>query len=316
MAGWQDRITRRWLRRRVPVFDVSLRNVFVMPTRHGVMVALAIFGVFAISVRIQNNMLLLMSLVLFVLFMLSLFAAGQNLQGLRLVLSDHRGIIAGQANAIAVRVLSDMPVHDVGIDTGCGYDSSYDSRQGSRGRNVQAADDPGHDHILTFSPVTRGRQPLPLVRLETHFPVGLARAWAWISPAEVLVAPAPDFAAAALLLSAGSGQHAAESEGRAGVDSLQDWVPGTPENRISWKRYAATDRLLEKTGAASDNDALTIDYNAVAHLGHERALAAMCGAVLQAVRAGRPFHFRLGDVALDHVHQPAAGKVLDALAIA
>ena len=44
------------------------------------MVALAIFGVFAIAIRIQNNMLLLMVVALFVLFMLSLLWAGQNLQ--------------------------------------------------------------------------------------------------------------------------------------------------------------------------------------------------------------------------------------------
>jgi uncharacterized protein (DUF58 family) len=283
-----------------------------MPTRHGVMVALAIFGVFAISVRIQNNMLLLMSLVLFVLFMLSLLWAGQNLQGLRLVLPDHRGIIASQENAMAVRVLSDRPVYDIGIDTGSGQ------KRGKRGKlqTVRGHDRPGEDHIIRFTPVTRGRQPLPLVRLETHFPVGLARAWAWISPAEVLVAPAPDFTSAHLPLSASSGWHAGRSEGRTGVDSLQDWVPGTPENRISWKRYAASDRLLEKTGEASDNGTLTIDYDAVAHLGHERALSAMCGAVLNASRAGRPFHFRVGDVALDHVHPPAVRKVLDALAIA
>ena len=75
-------------------------------------------------------------------------------------------------------------------------------------------------------------------------------------------------------------------------------------------------RLLEKTGDASGGAVLTISYEAVAHLGHERALSAMTGAVLRAVRAGRPFHFRLHGIEMRHVMPPAAGKVLDALALA
>ena len=172
------------------------------------------------------------------------------------------------------------------------------------------------DHLLSFSPDRRGRHPLPLVRIETAFPFGLARAWSWISPAEILVAPVPDYGAALALLTGTTRQGAAEGREEDGADSLQDWVPGTPQSRISWKRYAASDRLLEKTGDASGGAVLTISYEAVAHLGHERALSAMTGAVLRAVRAGRPFHFRLHGIEMRHVMPPAAGKVLDALALA
>ena len=61
---------------------------------------------------------------------------------------------------------------------------------------------------------------------------------------------------------------------------------------------------------------LTISYDAVAHLGHERALSAMTAAVLRAARAGRPFHFRLHGVEMRHVTPQATGQVLDALALA
>ena len=171
-------------------------------------------------------------------------------------------------------------------------------------------------HALSFSPARRGRQALPLVRLETGFPFGLARAWAWISPAEVLVAPVPDYGAALAHLTGDVRQGAAAGRDEGGADSLEDWMPGIPETRISWKRYAATDRLLAKTGDASGGSVLTITYDAVAHLGHERALSAMSAAVLRAARAGRPFHFRLHQIDLRHVTPQSAGKALDALALA
>jgi len=296
---WFTSLSQRLVRRRAPEFAVSIRRVFVMPTRHGLMAALAIFGIFAISVRIQNNMLLLMAVALFVIFALSLLWAGQNLKGLRLTVRHDGRIVAGETARLSVALAAERPVYDIRIDTG----------EGTRQAGTQG-------HALNFSPGRRGRQALPLVRLETAFPFGLARAWAWISPAEVLVAPVPDSGAALAHLPGAVRQGAAAGREDGGADSLEDWMPGVPETRISWKRYAATDRLLAKTGNASGGSVLTITYDAVAHLGHERALSAMSAAVLRAARAGRPFHFRLHQIDLRHVTPQSAGKALDALALA
>ena len=299
MPRWFTSLSQMLARRRAPEFAVSIRRVFVMPTRHGLMAALAIFGIFAISVRIQNNMLLLMAVALFVIFALSLLWAGQNLKGLRLTVRHDGRLVAGETARLSVALAADRPVYDIRIDTG----------EGVRQAGTQG-------HALSFSPGARGRQALPLVRLETGFPFGLARAWAWISPAEVLVAPVPDYGAALAHLTGDVRQGAAAGREDGGADSLEDWMPGVPETRISWKRFAATDRLLAKTGDASGGSVLTITYDAVAHLGHERALSAMSAAVLRAARAGRPFHFRLHQIDLRHVTPQSAGKALDALALA
>ena len=334
MPRWFTALSQMLARRRAPEFAVSIRRVFVMPTRHGLMAALAIFGIFAISVRIQNNMLLLMAVALFVIFALSLLWAGQNLKGLRLQVRHDGRIVAGETARLSVVLAADRPVYDIRIDAGEGARPALRAAigQGSgvnrrAGRETFGRETPGGEnsrgesygqdgHALNFSPERRGRQALPLVRLETAFPFGLARAWAWISPAEVLVAPVPDYAAALAHLTGDVRQGAAAGREDGGADSLEDWVPGIPETRISWKRYAATDRLLAKTGDASGGSVLTITYDAVAHLGHERALSAMSAAVLRAARAGRPFHFRLHQIDLRHVTPQSAGKALDALALA
>ena len=298
---WSDKISRAILRRRnAPEFAVDLRRIFILPTRHGLMVAIAILGVFAIAVRIQNNMLLLMAIALFVIFVLSLLWAGGNLRGLRLDTGHSNQIVAGETIMFTVQLAGDKPVYDLYLDTGDGdVTASY-----------------ADNHALPFTPLERGAHPLPLVRVSTLFPFGLTRAWAWISPAIVLVAPKPDYAAARALLSGMTSRGQDEGNDSDGADSLQDWVPGTPESRISWKQYAATDRLLEKTGDLSGGAVLDISYELVAHLGHEAALSAMSAAVLRAVRAGRSFHFRLLGVDMRHVDPQSAGKVLDALALA
>ena len=48
------------------------------------MVGFSTLGVFAIAIRIQNNMLLLIAVALFILFLLSLVWAGRNLAGIQL----------------------------------------------------------------------------------------------------------------------------------------------------------------------------------------------------------------------------------------
>ena len=42
-----------------------------------------------------------------------------------------------------------------------------------------------------------------------------------------------------------------DEAGAFNADSLEMWQEGIPLSRISWKQYAAKDRLLYKTGAAS-----------------------------------------------------------------
>ena len=152
MPRWFDSLSRRLMRRRAPEFEVSIRRVFVLPTRHGLMVALAILGVFAIAVRIQNNMLLLMAVSLFVIFTLSLLWAGQNIRGLRLAVRHDGQIIAGETAMLSVRLAADRPVYDIRVDSGGGL-------QGA-GTAI--------DHLLSYSPERRGRHPLPLVRIGTR----------------------------------------------------------------------------------------------------------------------------------------------------
>jgi len=298
---WSDKISRALSSRRKDTsFTVSMRRVFVLPTRHGLMVSIAILGVFAIAVRIQNNMLLLMAIALFVIFVLSLLWAGENLRGLGLRAMHSGQIVAGETVMFALEMSGPKTAYDIYLDTGSG----------------EVPTDFTNRHALAFSPTSRGLHPLPLVRLSTMFPFGLTRAWAWISPQNVLVAPKPDYAAARALLSGIANRGQDEGNDSDGADSLQDWVEGTPETRISWKQYAATDRLMEKTGDRSGGDVLDISYELVAHLGHEQALSALSAAVLRAARAGRSFHFRMHGMELRHVDPQSVGKVLDALALA
>ena len=218
MPRWFTSLSQRLAGRRAPEFAVSIRRVFVMPTRHGLMAALAIFGIFAISVRIQNNMLLLMAVALFVIFALSLLWAGQNLKGLRLEVRHDGRIVAGETARLSVALAAGRPVYDIRIDTGGGLQ--------------------GAGTAMTIFSTIR-----PTARTAPAAARGSRRAFLRPRAGLVLDQPGADHCRAGAGLCGGARladrkprQGAAEGREEDGADSLQDWIPGTPQSRISWKR--------------------------------------------------------------------------------
>jgi uncharacterized protein (DUF58 family) len=280
----------------------TMRKVFVLPRRHGYMVGFSTLGIFAIAIRIENNMLLLLAVALFILFLLSLVWAGRNMAGICVKIQPGQRLIAGRTQDVMLTVYTNRPRYFVLLRMGA------KKQRLDLSRLVASA-------TMTVQLDRRGQMTMPPMMLESDFPFGLARCWAWVSGGEILVAPAPISANShgANLLS--PGQSGIEDDAACGADSLADWTCGTPQSRIHWKRFAATGRLLVKTGDQVKGDGMVIDYAQFKSLGHERALSAMCAAVLAADKQQSPFVVLLPS---GEVKSPngQAGEALDALALA
>ena len=285
--------------------SVNWRGVFVLPTRHGYMVAFAILGVFAIGVRIQNNMLLLMAIALFVIFMFSLIWSATNLDALSFKVLGKPQVLAGQSFQIPLMPNSRSRLNDVWVR----------AVGGSEQRPAVLASSENQISI-GFSPTLRGLQTLPPLMVETRFPFGVARAWTYISGGKIAVAPKPDFAGCRSYFQLGHHTHAAELAGEYGADGLDSWQPGTPLNRISWKHFAASDKLLQKSGEEGGANTLFFSYQQVAHLGHEAALSVLCAGVLQAVSLRQNFHLELPNQTFKDLTPAQISQALDALALA
>ena len=301
--GLFDRVSQRFARKdnRYPS-GVSMRKVFVLPRRHGLMVGFSTLGVFAIAIRIQNNMLLLIAVALFILFLLSLIWAGRNLAGVQLSVQKGQRLIAGEAQRIMITLKADRPRHFVVAVIGKDrYRLDFKNLVTSLAVPVKMNE--------------RGKMRVPPILIESDFPFGLARCWAWLSPGSILVAPSPLNASGAEAKAITKTGTSEEDEEASGADSLAEWVNGTPQTRIHWKRFAATGRLLIKTGDHVAGDKVVIDYSRLKGLGHERALSMMCGAVLSAESQQMPCVMLLPSL---EVKSPSgqSGEALDALALA
>lgn len=309
--GLADKLSFSLMKRRPGIaksgfpLSVNWRGVFVLPTRHGYMVAFAILGVFAIGVRIQNNMLLLMAIALFVIFMFSLIWSATNLDKLSFGVIGKPQIIAGNAFQIALMPKGRSRLNDIWMRV------VYSSEQ------KQAVLATTESQLsIGFSPDKRGFQSLPPVMVETRFPFGVARAWTYISGGTVLVAPQPDYAGCRSYFQLGHHAHSADLAGEYGADGLDSWQPGTPLNRISWKHFAASDKLLQKSGEEGGTNTLYFSYQQLMHLGHEAALSILCAAVLQAAQLRQNFHLELPKQTFRDLTPAQISQALDALALA
>ena len=271
------RLTQTLSERRAPLMIVNWRKLYALPTRHGLMVGLAVFGVFAISVRIQHNMLLLLAVSLFVIFLISVIWGAMNLHGIRGQLAQEKTLVCGMAAKIDFALLGRTDCYDLRLKA-----PQSPIKQKAQSSALYQA------HHFTHIPAKRGKQSLPPFMVETHFPFGLVRVWQWLFLAPIYVAPEPDFQRAQLLLTGNQMLADLESEerGEFNADSLETWQEGIPLSRISWKQYAAKDRLLYKTGAASGHDIVRLSFHEIPLSDFEAILRVLCGALILAAQAG------------------------------
>jgi uncharacterized protein (DUF58 family) len=175
--------------------------------------------------------------------------------------------------------------------------------------------------VLRTATGARGWMHPPRVRLSTHFPLGLFRAWSWWQPdSRALVYPFPEQDAPPLPM---LGRPSPDGAGSAGSDDfggVRSYQPGDPLRHLAWRQIARLDPalggpLVTKHFEGGAVDDLELDFDALPpHLDVELRLARMTRWVLEAEQRALPYGFILGriryDAALGAAHQAACLRAL------
>lgn len=144
----------------------------------------------------------------------------------------------------------------------------------------------------------RGRLPAPRITIETRFPFGLWRAWAYLTPAlEAIVYPRPEENAPPLP-AAGGGHGATAGMASSGDDfaGVRPYQAGDAQKLIAWRLAARSDELSVKQFEATGGGDLVLDFDALPPaLGTEQRLARLTRWVLDADAAHLRYGLRLPD---------------------
>lgn len=152
-------------------------------------------------------------------------------------------------------------------------------------------------HVPLPAPV-RGRLPAPRITIETRFPFGLWRAWAYLTPALTgMVYPRPEENAPPLPPAAG-GEGDTVGMASSGDDfaGVRPYQPGDAQKLIAWRLAARSDELSVKQFEAAGGGELMLDFDALPPaMDLEARLSRLARWVLDADAAHMRYGLRLPD---------------------
>jgi uncharacterized protein (DUF58 family) len=307
----------RWWQARLPASDtltLTQRNVYILPTRAGFMLAATLLVLLVASINYQLNLGYLLTFLLGGSAVVSIYISHGTLRGLTLVLHPPAAHHAGAPTQLRITL------HNARRAPRDGIGLQVSPRPA--GAHWVWCDVPGQgstDLELMLPGLPRGRHAVPALTAETRFPLGIFRVWTvWRPAASVLVYPSAEAAPPPLPAGqphssgGGAARHVASSE----FDGVRPYRRGDPLKSIVWKKAAKTDELVSRDSLQAQHFQLWLDLNETYGATLEQRLSRLCAWVLMAEAQELDYGLRLPGVEL----APAQGEMhkrhcLEALAL-
>ncbi len=328
-----------WWQSRLPLTDsltLTQRNVYILPTRAGWMLAMTLLVLLIASINYQLNLG----------YLLTFMLAGAAVVGMHVTHGNLRGLTM---NLVASRADSTLATGQFGLKEQATFMSAGSIFAGAianievRLSHTRKAKRPsiglallGDAHAphwawsdvpaqgtsvvnVAFKAERRGLQRVPTLQAETRYPLGTFRVWTiWRPAAEVLVYPAPEINAPPLpkgepRTGAGGAAHAQQS---GEFDGVRAYRRGDPLKLVVWKKAAKSEELVSRDTEQAQRYELWLDFAACALTEHEARLCRLTAWVLAADKLGANYGLRLPNREIKPAHGEAHKRAcLEALAL-
>jgi uncharacterized protein (DUF58 family) len=295
----QPRIRIRWWRTDAPLqaaapdaLVLSRRRVYILPTRHGVAFAFALFVMLLGSVNYNLSLGFVLTFLLAAVGIVSMIHTYRNLAWITIAAARSEPVFAGDIARIAVRIDNPGPVARCRIALCIPGEAPDEIDVPASGRG-QAA--------VPLRATGRGwLQPARIV-VSTRYPLGLCRAWSNVAIAAGCIAyPRPEAEGPPPPCSGPAAR--AGTTGGSGRDDfagVRPYLPGDPPRHIDWKADARGQGLVVKQFAGGAMAETWLDWHALpAELDTEARLSRLARWVLELDARRERYGLRLPDRSL------------------
>jgi len=293
-AGWIERATAR--RAATPGGRLGRRQVFILPTRFGLLAAAATVTMFLVALNYQNSLVFLLTFLLGALGVAAMIACHRQLRGLHAGPFTVPPVFAGDGPELRLTVTNPGRAPRLGLHLVAGRDAG------------PLRDVPGRSTIelaVSLAARPRGSHRLAPAELASAEPLGAFRSWSRIGPVPALVvyprpaesAPAPPGGGWAMQ----RGPHAADDP--EDFTGLARYRAGDRPSQLAWSAYARTGELHRKTFSARRGGARWFDYANAPGPDAEARLSVLCRWLLDAAAGDAPWGLMLPE----HRIPPARG---------
>lgn len=262
------------------------RRVYVLPTRAGMLFAGILLAMLLGAINYSNSLAFALTFTLASLSMVSILHTFRNIHGLVFRAGAPRPVFAGDD--------ASFPIAMDNRDGPARFSISIrlDSRLGP------SIDLPANQTVwreIAKGTRYRGRTALGRITVETRFPLGMVRAWAYVQPdITCLVYPRPADRHGLPLNTSSRGRDAGEKgSGTDDFAGLKDYQTGDSLRHVHWKAVARGQKMLVKQFGGENTDELWLDWDALEGMGAEKRLSVLCRWVLEAEASGLAYGLRL-----------------------
>ncbi|MFP5412020.1 MAG: DUF58 domain-containing protein [Gammaproteobacteria bacterium] len=271
------------------------RHVYVLPTRPGLLYGAVVATMLIASINYRLSLGYALSFLVAAVAVVAMLQTWRNLASLVLRPGRAEPVFAGDFTTLTVIVRNPGRIERFAL--------SFLAPGMARPEHFDASSGAEQIVSLALPARERGWHPVPRLRLETRFPLGIWRAWTWWQPAlRVLVYPKPEPPGASLparLASSGDGQ--ARGGGEQDLAALRPWRAGDSPRRIAWKAMArtASEDLIVRQYEGGELGELSLDWDQLPPgWDDERRLSRMTRWVLEADSLGVRYAMTLPGVAI------------------
>ena len=265
-------------------FEFEYRHIFIIPTAFGFAFGLMLMFMIIGGLNFNNNMVLMLVFTLASIAQLTTVLAYRNLVGLNIESIRSEPVFCGEPAQFRAYLGNNEDRARFAIQAGFrATEDCYDIPVRSTGSLK-----------LTQATVQRGWLKMRPFKLETRYPLGLFKAWAWFFPeTRCLIYPAPAHNAPPLPRT-GSGQAglAIKGEGEQ-VHGLREYRSGDSLRRVAWRTSARHDRLYTREMETPREEACEISWDLLPGLDAELRLSILTAWVLKADHRQVPYSLKL-----------------------
>jgi uncharacterized protein (DUF58 family) len=285
---------RSWWQARLPLTDsltLTQRNVYILPTRPGLMLGATLVVLLVASINYQLNLGYLLTFLLAGCAVVGMHVCHATLRGLSLTLAPPDPVFAGSNAPLRIQLTNERKATRFGIGL-----AVLDVTHADHWAWTDAPGQGSATVSVAFQPATRGLHRVPPLTAETRFPLGTFRVWTvWRPAAQVLVYPQPERTPPPL----------PEGEPRSGVagaarsalagdfDGVRAYRRGDPMKLVVWKKVAKADELVSRDTEQTQRRELWLDFTRAGPVGADARLARLTAWVLQADKLGLDYGLRL-----------------------
>lgn len=269
------------------------RRVFILPTRSGLVFSVVLLLLLLGSINYELSLGFALTFMLAACAVVGILYTFRNLAHLQIQPGKAEAVFAGDWARFELHLLNPQR-----------YDRYAIVLHAS---NTAPAIPPTHVDVTAHNRVAlelsqptqqRGWLTLPRITLETVFPLGLWRAWAYWYPAmRCLVYPAPENPLPAFPTpQTGTGDNHLTMTGQEDFSGVRPFVVGDPMRHLAWKAMArqADDTLLSKQFEGSGQRVLWLDWSQLPDtLNIEQRLSRLTRWILEAEQQQLHYGLRL-----------------------